>query len=438
MVNRQNNNQNPKRNYNSNSSQTQNPAKVGGQPQPVGNTSQNARKRSDASANGMKRTYDLKRSRQQSAAQGKNSAVRNGAAGTQNKRKSRGTEILGRKSQKKKKSASLNNTQPDSRSSAPQNNSALLTRKTPDKSAGTSGTIKNASSRSADKKKVKAARKAMNAKYAEPSRKKFRGGNYVLYYLLFGLVAVIVFAVLSNTVLFNCNDIVVDGAKRYSADEIIDASKVRKGDNLLHIDKTAAEEKIVTELAYIDSAKVRTSFPTRVVITVEEAQGWFCVSQNGVNMLVSRGGKILEKGSYTDVPVVTGYNAKSLKTGGKLQSDTEAKQNIPQTILVTAEKIGLDKINSIDVSDRYSIIVEVDRRITLELGGIANIESKIIVAKKLIETEISPSENVTILLSNPEKVAVHTNVLQEPENSDVQPIPDDTSDTNSDNPSTSE
>lgn len=379
------------------------------------NTSQNVRRKPETiGKKPEKRSADNRRindeqSLKSKMQQNRSGAVRNGAAGTQNKRKSRGTEILGRKPQKQKRSAPLSNTRPDSHSPVPQNNSDVLKRKSPDKSAGTGGTGKNVNSRSINKKNVKAAKKAMNTKYAGPSRKKFRGGNYVLYYLLFAVVAVVVVVILSNTVLFNCKEIIVEGADRYTADEIIASSKIRKGNNLLHIDKAAAEDKIVTELAYVDKAKVTTSFPTKVVITVEEAQGWFCVSQNGVNMLISRGGKILEKGAYTDVPIVMGYNAKSLKTGAMLESDAESKQDVPQTILNTAEKIGLENIDCIDVTDRYAIAMEVDGRITLELGTISNIESKIIVAKKLIENEISPSENVTILLTNPEKVAVHTN-----------------------------
>lgn len=437
-MNRQQNNLNQNKSYDNNSARLQKNVKSVGQPQSRSSTSQNIRKISaDNGDNTMKRPA-ANTKRHPNPTQNKNVSVQRGAAGTQSKRASGGVEILGKKPLKHQKKKVLKTDDNKPRTSS--RTARKPTSQQPAKSHQQSfqPAHRNNSEVKVSRKAGAAARKAMNTKHTGTQRRKFKGGNYVLYYLLFGLVAVVVLVVLSNTVLFNCKTIVVEGAQRYTADEIIEVSKVRKGDNLLHIDKTAAQDKIVAGLAYIDSAEVKKSFPTKVIITVEEAEGWFCVSQNGVNMLISRGGKILEKGAYTDVPVVTGYNAKSLKTGGKLQSDTEAKQDIPQTILNTAEKVGLENINSIDVTDRYSIVVEVDRRITLELGGITNIESKIIVAKNLIENEISPSESVTLLLTNPEKVAAHTNTIQEQDDAVVQPSPEDSSDVNPDNSAASE
>lgn len=284
-----------------------------------------------------------------------------------------------------------------------------------------------------DKKTIAAANKAMNTRHSQTARKKFRGGNYILYYLLFGFIAVIVLTILANTVLFNCTEIVVNGNSRYLPERIVEVSKIREGDNLLHIDKTKAENKIVEELAYIESADVHISFPTKVVINVEEAETWFCISQYGVTALISRGGKILEKGSYSGLPVVVGYEAASLETGSRLSSKDEAKQSIPEEILNAADKAGLTDIGVINLTDRYDISIEVDGRINLEIGSMTNIDTKLIVASELIKNHIAESESVTILLTNPEKVAVHNNVIDEPSvTPDPEPTPDfDTGDDSS-------
>ncbi len=265
-----------------------------------------------------------------------------------------------------------------------------------------------------NKKASAAAAKAMNTKHATPARQRYRGGNYILYYLMFALIVIIVLIILANTVLFNCKEIEVVGTSRYLPDQVIDASKIRKGDNLLHIDKDETAERIVKELAYVDAALVEKSFPTKIVITVTESEKWFCISQFGVNAIISRGGKILEKGLPGDLPVVTGYEAESLETGARLTSKVEGKQSIPEEILNAADKAGVTGIDSIDMTDRYSIKVLVDGRITLELGPITKIDSKMAGAYKLITEEIPPSESVTMLLTNPEKIAVHTNQPNEP------------------------
>ncbi len=282
-----------------------------------------------------------------------------------------------------------------------------------------------------NKRASAAAAKAMNTKHAAQTRSKFRGGSYILYYLLAAFVLVIVLIILANTVLFDCKQIVVDGMQRYTADEIIDVSKIRKGDNLLHVDTAKAAEKIESELAYVESAKVERSFPTKIVITVTEAEKWYCINQFGVKAVISRGGKILEKGSSQGLVEVIGYEAESLETGIRLTSKVEGKKTIPEQILNAADKAGITDIDSIDMTDRYDINVLVEGRITLELGGITDIDAKMQAARSIIdiENEISPNANLTLLLTNPEQVAAQTNQPEEQSGtSSSEPSdPDDTS-----------
>ncbi len=262
-----------------------------------------------------------------------------------------------------------------------------------------------------DKRASAAAKRAMNTKHAVQTRRRFRGGSYVLYYLLVAVIIIIVLIILANTVLFNCKQIEVSGMQRYTADEIIDVSKIRKGDNLLHVDTAKAAENIESGLAYVESAKVERSFPTGIVITVAEAEKWYCINQFGVKAVISRGGKILEKGSSQGLVEVTGYEAESLETGTRLTSKVEGKKTIPEQILKAADKAGITDIDSIDMTDRFDINVLVEGRITLELGGISEIDAKMQAARSIIdkENEISPNANLTLLLSNPEQVAAHTN-----------------------------
>lgn len=254
----------------------------------------------------------------------------------------------------------------------------------------------------------RAMNKQMRTRYTSPRRRRARGGNYILYYLLAAVVIVIVFVILANTLLFNCSKIDVVGSVRYTADDIIEISGIKIGDNLLHINEKAAEERIVGSLAYIDIADVTRSFPTGIKITVTEAKKWYCLEQDGKTVCVSRGGKIIESGRTSGLPVVTGFEAESMDVGVMLASAVENKNSLPEEILNAAEKAGLSSISEIDLTDRFSIIIQCDGgRITLEIGNITDIESKLYVAQTLIRDELSPTEEVTILLTDPEKVAVH-------------------------------
>lgn len=271
----------------------------------------------------------------------------------------------------------------------------------------------------------RAMNKQMRTRYTTPRRHRARGGNYILYYLLAAVVIIIVFVILANTLLFNCSKIEVEGSVRYTADEIIETSGIKIGDNLLHINEKAAEQRITGTLAYIDIADVSRSFPTGIKITVTEAEKWYSLEQDGKTVSVSRGGKIIESGKTSGLPVVKGFEAESMDVGVMLKSTVENKNALPEEILSAAEKAGLKSITEIDLTDRFSIIIQCDSgRITLEIGNITDIESKLYVAQTLIRDELSPTEEVTILLTDPEKVAVHN---KNADDNFIPVIPEDTS-----------
>lgn len=274
--------------------------------------------------------------------------------------------------------------------------------------------VQKTQQRSRNSKADKAMVAAMRRRNPRTRTRRFRGGNYILYYLLAAVVVIVVLIILSNTVLFKCSQIDVAGNARYKPEEIISVCGIAEGDNLLRIDTNEAEKKIAAALVYIDNAEVKKSFPTHVEITVTEAEKWYCVEQNGVTAAISRGGKVVEYCAPEDFPVVHGLDAEDLKTGVWLKSRTDGKTGIPATLLNAAEKAGLKNVTTIDVTDKFSIKMVIDGRITLELGSSSEAESKLIIAKSIIDSDVNETDNVTLLLNNPDKVALRYNQPETP------------------------
>ena len=105
--------------------------------------------------------------------------------------------------------------------------------------------------------------------------------------------------------------------------------------------------------------------------------------------------------------VISGYEPESVDIGMWLKSTIDGKTNMPGIILNAIEKASLENVGEVDLEDRFSIKMHIDSgRIILELGTIAEMESKLMVANYLIRNEISPSERVTVLLNNPEQPTV--------------------------------
>ncbi len=262
----------------------------------------------------------------------------------------------------------------------------------------------------------KAYDKAVKNRTATKKKRGSRGGNYALYYIFAGIIAVIVFAILAKTVLFNCSAIEVEGNQRYSADEIISASGLVTGKSLLDIDEKAAQERITAALAYIDMAEVSKSFPTKMKIVVKEAERWYDLQYGGSHFVVSRLGKVIEAARDSSLPVVKGYEPAEPSVGVYLTSQVEGKTDIPAQVLIAAETAGLTGITSMDITDRFEIKVLVEDRITLELGNATQLENKMYIAKELIESEITATESVTVNLTNTEKVYVRdNNIIDNPD-----------------------
>ncbi len=260
----------------------------------------------------------------------------------------------------------------------------------------------------------KAVTRAVNRNRSKNRKKQgSRGGNYVLYYLFAGIIAVIVFAVLAKTVLFDLGTITVEGNTRYTADEIISNSGLVIGTSLLDIDAEKAEEIIVGSLAYIDAAEVKKSYPTKIEITVKEAERWYVMKVGNRPYIISRLGKIIEEEPDSTLPLVIGYDPLMPEVGRMLSSEEEGKNDLPALILTAAENAELVGITSIDITDRFEIKVIVEDRVTLEMGLSDSLENKLHIARELIETEISATERVTVNLTNPEKAYVRDNNMIE-------------------------
>lgn len=271
--------------------------------------------------------------------------------------------------------------------------------------------------------------RAVKKRPAGKKRRGRRGGNYVLYYAFAAVVAIVVFIILANTVLFNCSSIVVEGIQKYTAEEIIAASEIKNGDSLLRIDESAAERRIISAFPFVDAVEVVKHYPTKIVITVTEAERWYAVQHGSDTYTVSRLGKIIEQKSADKLPLVIGYEAEEPVVGGTLKSTVEGKNDLPAQVLAAAEKAGVSGITTIDITDRFEIKAVVDGRITLQLGIATKLENKMYIAKELIDNEITATEQVTVYLTNTETVYVRDNnmidnpvqtapVLPEPETSE--------------------
>lgn len=255
------------------------------------------------------------------------------------------------------------------------------------------------------KAKAKANTSAKKKPEPKPQPRKKRG-KMTLYYVLIGVVAIATVSILSVTVLFNISSFTVTGDTAYSDDDIIDASGINKGDNLLRINIGKAQEQIVSKLVYIDTAKISRGFPNRLVINVEPAKPALSFDVGRSYYVISERGRLLEIGQISaDCPVVKGFSdLGDAAIGAQLEDDEYGRIDIALRMIKYMWQYGMYDYCEINLSDTLNITLTYDNRVEMELGASTRLEDKFYYASLLLRDEITATERCTLILTNPDRV----------------------------------
>lgn len=233
-------------------------------------------------------------------------------------------------------------------------------------------------------------------------RKKRRRRNWILFYISLFLTVVTAGVVLSLTVLFHVNEIMVTGESRYTQEEILQVSQLRTGGNLFLTDTGTATQRIQDSLPYVGSVKISRKLPSMLVIQVEDVVVAGAVRNGSGYLVVGANGKALEQVPYLPEGCASIVGAKlSQGTVGKMVEYADKSQtDLIQKLTMAADENELDSITQIDISDPYNVKMVYDGRITLEFGLPTDLEYKVRFAQSVLSTgRISATETGVLDLS---------------------------------------
>jgi|GEM_PF-793748 len=237
-------------------------------------------------------------------------------------------------------------------------------------------------------------------------RRKKRGSN-VVYYVAIGLILFGIFAVLSVTVLFNTEQIIIVGESDYTDEQIIAASGLQGNENLVRLNLSGTAEKILDKLVSLDSVKVTKTYPSAITITVEKSVPMANFYYGGKNYVISHTGRVMRIGDAEDkIMRVIGYRpADSVILGGFVKAEDEEQDKLLREISDAIEKGGLTgKITSLNITDSIGLKMTYEDRIEIYLGSILQIDAKMLVINELIDNGfIAETEYVTLDVSEPSR-----------------------------------
>ena len=93
-----------------------------------------------------------------------------------------------------------------------------------------------------------------------------------IFYVCIFAAVVIAAVVIFCSLIMMVSEVQVAGSSRYSEADILSACPIQPQDNLLTADTEAAALAIEQKLPYVGEAIVKRKFPSRIVVTVSEAE----------------------------------------------------------------------------------------------------------------------------------------------------------------------
>ena len=185
---------------------------------------------------------------------------------------------------------------------------------------------------------------------------------------------------------FSVKEIRVTGNNAISAEQVIRASGIRRGDNILSLNEKAVEERLVSDsnVGYLLQFRyIATSLPSTVVISVREREACCWLTYCGIMYVMDKDCMVMYE---SENPAEQPQNLVEVK-GASIQSNAMVKQrikleDIQQSIFtelfLEMKVLGCtDRIREADISNTASILLLTRDGYTASLGDRTDLHAKL-------------------------------------------------------------
>ncbi|MCL2125285.1 MAG: FtsQ-type POTRA domain-containing protein [Oscillospiraceae bacterium] len=194
------------------------------------------------------------------------------------------------------------------------------------------------------------------------------------FYVPVAVLLIVFFVTIGTSVFLRILEIEVSGVEKYSEDDIISASGINPGENMLLINSGDVSRRIYAAMPYIKEIKVRFSLPDKVMISVSETDAFAVLEHRGSFIVIDSACKILEvcdvapKGLFE----IRGYAPVDVKVGGQLSADASGESRLRRLreIVAAVDKAGISGgVSLIDITDLGNVYLVYEDQFTVILGG---------------------------------------------------------------------
>lgn len=207
--------------------------------------------------------------------------------------------------------------------------------------------------------------------------KKMRRRRFFFRFILLLSLTLLLCTLALNSNILVINNIRVMGNKKISKDNIISASSIKIGENILRINTKVGKENI-KKLPYVEDVKIERKFPKGIIIHITERKEIIQLKEISSFVLVDIHGYILDiQDTHNgDIPLLLGLDIKDKKTGDNIFINSESNAIIDFIKEGHAIKL-LPKMREINMVDNNNVDMTLNNGIYVAFGTLDNVKYKV-------------------------------------------------------------
>lgn len=214
------------------------------------------------------------------------------------------------------------------------------------------------------------------------SRRQRRISKSAAVYIPVGALIIVVLTLLGISSFLRIMAIEVQGATRYSAEDVVSVSGISHGDNLLFLNMEAAERRIVTAMPFVSEAIISRIMPDTIKIEIVESIPAAFIELRGEFFIINSTGRVLERTETSPAGLVEirGITPVEATPGAQLRVEGGAETNAQHMryVLATFEREGiLDEVSHLDVTNFAQINFGFQGRFNVLVGNRDNLRQKL-------------------------------------------------------------
>lgn len=248
----------------------------------------------------------------------------------------------------------------------------------------------------------------MSGNSGTSGNKRRRKSTGAVIYVPVAVFFILFLAVLGTSSFLKVLEIEVLGSTMYTDDDIIAASGITPGKNLLFMNLSTAKDRIFFNMPYINGIVITRVLPARIRIDVSESEAIALIAYRDERLIIDSAGRILERVGEVvpDLPEVLGFTPVEPVIGSVMKAeigDETRLQYLTEVLAAVERDENRGDVSFIDVGSIANITLGYAGRFRVVLGSSTGVSHKLsqlpgIVAE--IDRDLSREATGSINMSN--------------------------------------